>query len=180
MGGACLAASEGECLRGGRVWVGRLAGSRAPTAVSVPRIPTTERRSTAATPSTHIEACMTMSVRRRRATLTALVSHPSEFNPSRLTLVDVLEDPNLAWQVRGGGRVWHLAIARGSSRRQWGGMVQRLKSAQNHTLRAKIRNPAQGSGGSSLPAAACHMLTHLSTTTQLSYASPSVCLSFGD
>ena len=86
---------------------------------------------------------MAMSVRRRRATLTALVSHPSEFNPSRLTLVDVLEDPKLAWQVRGGGRVWHLAIARGSSRRQWGGMVQRLKSAQNHTLRAKIRNPAE-------------------------------------
>ena len=177
MGGACLAASEGECLRGGRVWVGRLAGSRAPTAVSVPRIPTTERRSTAATPSTHIEACMTMSVRRRRATLTALVSHPS-----RLTLVDVLEDPNLAWQVRGGGRVWHLAIARGSSR---SGGVWYTAAEKGTKPYPTGKNPEpcarlwrQFTACRSLPHA--DLLTHLSTTTQLRHASPSVCLSFRD
>ena len=66
---------------------------------------------------------MTMSVRRRRATLTALVSHPS-----RLTLVDVLEDPNLAWQVRGRGREGMASRDSPGFFAQWGGMVQRLKT----------------------------------------------------
>ena len=46
-------------------------------------------------------------------------SPPRHSHRTRLTSESshaLLEDPNLAWQVRGGGRVWHLAIARGSSR----------------------------------------------------------------
>ena len=70
-------------------------------------------RSTAATPSTHIEACMTMSVRRRRATLNALVT--SVVAPPPIGL----EDPEMARYGRqlGGGRgVWHRAAGRASSR----------------------------------------------------------------
>ena len=47
------------------------------------------------TPSTHIEACMTMSVRRSSATRTALVTS------ALVRLTHGLEDPNLVWSDTG-------------------------------------------------------------------------------
>ena len=60
------------------------------------------------TPSTHIEACMTMSVRRRSATRTALVT-------SALVTYG-LEDPIWYGRRQGGGGVWHRPSQRASSR----------------------------------------------------------------
>ena len=65
------------------------------------------------TPSTHIEACMTMSVRRRSATRTALVT--SALVTSALVTYG-LEDPIWYGRRQGGGGVWHRPSQRASSR----------------------------------------------------------------
>ena len=129
VGGYGSSLPRGECLRGGRVWVGRLGGSRAPNGLFCtppPRVPTT--RTTGPmdamddqplhlqrdmTPSTHIEACMTMSVRRRSATRTALVT--SALVTSALVTYG-LEDPIWYGRRQGGGGVWHRPSQRASSR----------------------------------------------------------------
>ena len=86
------------------------------------------------TPSTHIEACMTMSVRRRSATRTALVTS------ALVRLTYGLEDPNLVWPAAGGGGVWHRPSQRASSR-SGGVWYSTRQGSSTIPYRAKIRNP---------------------------------------
>ena len=124
MGRACLAASA--CWEGGYGSAASEVPAR-PTVFSVPRHPAFRppTRTTGPmdamddqplhlqrdmTPSTHIEACMTMSVRRRSATRTALVTS------ALVRLTYGLEDPIWYGRRQGGGGVWHRPSQRASSR----------------------------------------------------------------
>ena len=84
--------------------------------------------------STHIEACMTMSVRRRRATRTALVTSDSS------VVKNGLEDPDMVWAGSMGGGVWHRP-SHGASSRSGGVWYSGRKGHRTIPYRAKIRNP---------------------------------------
>ena len=149
MGRACLAASA--CGEGGYGSAASEVPAR-PTVFSVPRHPAfrpPERRGQWTrwtislhlqrdmTPSTHIEACMTMSVRRRSATRTALVT--SALVTSALVTYG-LEDPIWYGRRQGGGGVWHRPSQRASSR-SGGVWYSTPQGSSTIPYRAKIRNP---------------------------------------
>ena len=94
--------------------------------------------STAATPSTHKEACMTMSVRRRRATLSHCTRHIRVASPPMASRTPI-------WYGRGhrGGRGGMASSLTLSFFAQWGGMIQHAKRVQHHTLPGKNPEPCR-------------------------------------